>query len=120
MAYHEFTYESDLETYCKCQSLIQPKITNDKVEARKEIGEVVCEIFDDKSTDFLDDQLISELDKMIAKLEETNPMEYDDLNELKHFVEEHSVVGFSKTAIKNKLLEIAKHVFKKTDDGRYL
>lgn len=117
VAYHEITYESELETSCKCQSLIQPKITNDKVETRKEICKVLCEMIDDTSNDSLNDQLICQLQKIITKLEETNSLEYDGFNDLEHFVEEHRVVGFSKTAIKNKLLEIAKHLSENADDG---
>ncbi|XP_025418789.1 putative uncharacterized protein DDB_G0286901 isoform X2 [Sipha flava] len=117
VAYHEFTYESELETSCKCQSMIQPKITNDKVEARKEIHKVICEMLDDTSKDSLDDQLISQLQEIMAKLIETKPLEFEDLNELENFVDEHSVIGYSKTAIKNKLLEIAKHLHENVDYG---
>jgi len=104
---------------CKCQSSVQPVINNDRNVARNDIRRILCGMLDNVSsnTDSLNDNTISELLKIMEKLEEPNSLEYNVPNELYDLVEEHSMIGYSEMVIKKKLLEIVKNVFINDDNG---
>lgn len=118
MAYREFMFELEPQI-CKCQSLVQPVINNDRNVARNDICRILCGMLDNVSsnTDSLNDNTISELLKIMEKLEEPNLLEYNVPNELYDLVEEHSMIGYSEMVIKKKLLEIVKNVFINDDNG---
>jgi len=98
---------------------VQPIITNDKIVACRDIRRILCGMLDNVSSnsDSLNDHLISRLLKIMEKLEETNSLECNMPNELHDLVEEHSLVGFSETIIKKRLLEIVENVFKNDNNG---
>lgn len=98
---------------------MQPIITNDKIVACRDIRRILCGMLDNVSSnsDSLNDHLISRLLKIMEKLEETNSLECNMPNELHDLVEEHSLVGFSETIIKKRLLEIVENVFKNDNNG---
>jgi len=98
---------------------VQPIITNDKIVARRDIRRILCGMLDNISSnsDSLNDNLISRLLKIMEKLEETNSLECNVPNELYDLVEEHSLVGFSETIIKKRLLEIVENVLKNDYNG---
>lgn len=102
MAYHESTFELEREVH-KCQLI-------SKIKARTEIYEIVCEMLDSTSSnDPLSDQLISQLHKIIDKLDTTKSSKNNKLS-IEDLVNTHSIFGLNKIAIKNKLLEIAENI----------
>lgn len=107
MAYQEFAFGLEPET-CKCHSVVQPKISNDKIAARHQIRKIICEMLDNTSSIYsLSDRLISQLQKIIIQLEETQSLEYNDLSEVEDLIKEHSMAGFSEEVLKRRLCEIA-------------
>lgn len=74
---------------------------------------------DVSSNDPLSDHLISQLQKVMTKLEKTKLLENNAPNELNDLIEEHSMVGFSEIVIKKRLLEIAENSIESDIDGTY-
>lgn len=74
---------------------------------------------DVSSNDPLSDHLISQLQKVMTKLEKTKLLENNEPNELNDLIEEHSMVGFSEIVIKKRLLEIAENSIESDIDGTY-
>ncbi|XP_060862265.1 metacaspase-2-like isoform X2 [Metopolophium dirhodum] len=117
VAYQEFAFGLEPET-CKCHSVVQPKISNDKIVARHEIRKIICGMLDNTSSNYcLSDRLISQLQKIINKLENTKSLDYNDSSEIEDLIEEHSMVGFSEEVIKKRLLEIADNIVENDIDG---
>ncbi|XP_022168201.1 MATH and LRR domain-containing protein PFE0570w-like isoform X2 [Myzus persicae] len=117
VAYQEFAFELERET-CKCHSVVQPKISNDKIVARHEIRKIICGMLDNTASNYpLSDQLISQLQKIITKLEDTKSFDYNESSEVEDLIEEHSMVGFSEEVIKKRLLEIAENLVENASDG---
>eukprot|EP00102_Acyrthosiphon_pisum_P021137 XP_016658347.1 PREDICTED: probable serine/threonine-protein kinase DDB_G0283337 [Acyrthosiphon pisum] len=117
VAYQEFAFGLEPET-CKCHSVIQPKISNDKIVARHEIRKIICGMLDNTSSNYcLSDRSISKLQKIINKLEKTKSLDYNDSSEVEDLIEEHSMVGFSEEVIKKRLLEIADNMVENDIDG---
>ncbi|CAI6343996.1 unnamed protein product [Macrosiphum euphorbiae] len=117
VAYQEFAFGLDPET-CKCHSVVQPKTSNDKIVARHEIHKIICGMLDNTSSNYcLSDRLISQLQKIISKLEKTKSLDYNDSSEVEDLIEEHSMVGFSEEVIKKRLLEIADNIVENDIDG---
>jgi len=120
VAYQEFAFELELET-CKCHSVVQPKISNDKIVARHEIRKIICGMLDNTTSNYpLSDQLISQLQKILTKLEDTKSFDYNESSEVEDLIEEHSMVGFSEEVIKKRLLEIADGLVENASDGTYI
>ncbi|KAF0768430.1 putative serine/threonine-protein kinase isoform X2 [Aphis craccivora] len=113
-AYQEFAFGLEPET-CKCHSVTQPKISNDKRVARHEILKIICGMLDNTSNYPLSDQLISQLQKIIIIMEETKPLEYN--SEVEDLIEEHSMVGFSEEVLKKRILDIADNLVENDSDG---
>jgi len=114
VAYQEFAFGLEPET-CKCHSVVQPKTSNDKIVTRHEIHKIICGMLDNTSSNYcLSDRLISQLQKIISKLEN---LDYNDSSELEDLIEEHSMVGFSEEVIKKRLLEIADNIVENDIDG---
>lgn len=117
VGYHEFAFELEPEI-CKCQSFIKPIITNDKTAAHYEIRKILCAMLDDvSSNDPLSDHLISQLQKVMTKLEKTKLLENNVPNEVDDLIEEHSMVGLSEIVIKKRLSEIAENLIESDNDG---
>lgn len=113
-AYQEFAFGLEPET-CKCHSVTQPKISNDKIVARHEILKIICGMLDNTSNYPLSDQLISQLQKIMIIMEETKSLEYN--SEVEDLIEEHSMVGFSEEVLKKRILDIADNLVEKDSDG---
>ncbi|XP_060835044.1 putative uncharacterized protein DDB_G0286901 [Rhopalosiphum padi] len=115
VAYQEFAFGLEPET-CKCHSVVQPKISNDKIVARHEIRKIICGMLDNMSKHPLSDQLISQLQKIIITMEETKPLEFNGSSEVDDLIEEHSMVGFSEEVIKKRILDIADNLVENVSD----
>ncbi|XP_050056040.1 uncharacterized protein LOC114125811 isoform X3 [Aphis gossypii] len=115
-AYQEFAFGLEPET-CKCHSVTQPKISNDKIVARDEILKIICGMLDNTSNYPLSDHLISQLQKIMIIVEETKSLEYNSSSEVEDLIEEHSMVGFSKEVLKKRILDIADNLVENNSDG---
>jgi len=117
VAYQEFAFGLEPET-CKCHSVVQPKLSNDKIVARHEIRKIICEMLDNTSSNYpLSDQMISQLQKIITKLEDTKSSDCNESSEVEDLIEEHSMVGFNEEVIKKRLLEIVDNLVENENDG---
>ncbi|XP_015363595.1 PREDICTED: uncharacterized protein LOC107161627 [Diuraphis noxia] len=117
VAYQEFAFGLEPVT-CNCHSVVQPKISNDKMVARHEIRKIICEMLDNTSSNYpLNDQIILQLQKIITKLEDTKSSDYNESSEVEDLIEEHSMVGFNEEVIKKRLLEIADNLVENENDG---
>lgn len=115
MAYHEFKLLEPESR--KCQPLNQPTKTNDEVVARSEIYSILYGMLHHmSSSDLVNDQLFGQLQKIMVKVEKSNSLECNDLDEVEDLIKEHSMVGLSDIVIKNRLLELAENY----DDGTLL
>lgn len=75
-------------------------------------------MLDNTSSNYcLSDRLISQLQKILNKLEKTKSLDYNDSSEIEDLIEEHSMVGFSEEVIKKRLLEIADNIVENDIDG---
>lgn len=121
MNYRELEFELEPET-CKCQSLEQSRIVKDKTGSRYEIRTILCGMLNNiSSNDPLNGHLISQLQNLLIKLEETKPMEYDKYNEINDLIEEHSMIGFSETVVQKRLLKIAENLYENDEnDGIFM
>ncbi|KAE9537684.1 hypothetical protein AGLY_006707, partial [Aphis glycines] len=115
-AYQEFAFGLEPET-CKCHSVTQPKISNDKIVARDEILKIICGMLDNTSNYPLSNHLISQLQKIMIIMEETKSLEYNSSSEVEDLIEEHSMVGFSEEVLKKRILDIADNLVENNIDG---
>uniref|UniRef100_A0A2S2NHD7 Uncharacterized protein n=1 Tax=Schizaphis graminum TaxID=13262 RepID=A0A2S2NHD7_SCHGA len=116
VAYQEFAFELEPET-CKCHSVVQPKISNDKIVAHHEILKIICGMLDNTSNYPLSDRLIRQLQKIINTMEKTKSLEFNGSSEVDDLIEEHSMVGFSEEVIKKRILDIADNLKENDSDG---